>query len=284
MSDKLEKVESVSAEKQQKLPIVSKDKLLEAGAYFGHKAHAWNPKMKEYIVPNKKNKGAHIIDITKTQKYLEFAYSLVYKLASKKASFIFVGTKKQAQAAVEEAAKRTNSFYVKERWLGGTLTNNQTIMSRVKTMESLEAKAEENFKGYTKKEAVLFQKELEKLHKNLDGIRKMRRLPQVMIVADPNEDEIAVKEAKRKGIKVIGILDTNANPDAVDFGIPANDDSAKSIALIMTVLADAIVKAQGGKELFAYQSDDKVVLPEFQGQAKQRREFVKRDQQQTSGE
>ncbi|WP_426461558.1 30S ribosomal protein S2 [Mycoplasma hafezii] len=245
-------------------PIVSKNKLLEAGAYFGHKTHAWNPKMKDYIVPNKRNKGSHIIDISKTQKYLEYAYTLVNQLASKHAQFIFVGTKKQARDAVKAAAERTKSLYVTERWLGGTLTNNETIMSRVKKMEELEAKAAKNFQGYTKKEALNFQKELDKLHKNLDGIRDMKRLPQVMIVADPNEDEIAVKEARRKKIKVIGILDTNSDPDLLDFGIPANDDSAKSITLIMTVLADAIVKAQGGQQLFAYQDDEKVVLPDFQ--------------------
>ncbi|RIV16322.1 30S ribosomal protein S2 [Mycoplasmopsis gallopavonis] len=245
-------------------PIVSKNKLLEAGAYFGHKSHTWNPKMKDFIVPNRRNKGSHIIDISKTQKYLEFAYTLVNQLASKHAQFIFVGTKKQAREAVKAAAERTKSLYVTERWLGGTLTNNETIMSRVKKMEELEAKAAKNFQGYTKKEAINFQKELDKLHKNLDGIRNMKRLPQVMIVADPNEDEIAVKEARRKKIKVIGILDTNADPDSVDFGIPANDDSAKSITLIMTILADAIVKAQGGQQLFAYQEDEKVVLPDFQ--------------------
>ncbi|QGZ97500.1 30S ribosomal protein S2 [Mycoplasma sp. NEAQ87857] len=248
---------------EQKQPIISKSKLLEAGAYFGHKTHAWNPKMKDYIVPNRRNKGSHIIDITKTQKYLEFAYSLVNQLASKNAQFIFVGTKKQARDAVKAAAERTKSLYVTERWLGGTLTNNETIMSRVKKMEELEAKAANGFKGYTKKEALNFQKELDKLHKNLDGIRNMKRLPQIMIVADPNEDEIAVKEARRKKIKVIGILDTNSNPDLLDLGIPANDDSAKSITLIMTVLADAIVKAQGGQQLFAYQDDEKVVLPDF---------------------
>ncbi|WP_324673143.1 30S ribosomal protein S2 [Mycoplasma sp. 888] len=253
-------------EKQQRTPIVSKTKLLEAGAYFGHKTHAWNPKMKDYIVPNKKNKGSHIIDIIKTQKYLEYAYSLVNTLASKNAQFIFVGTKKQAREAVKEAAERTNSLYVTERWLGGTLTNNQTIMSRVNKMKELEAKAANGFAGYTKKEALDLQKKLDKLHKNLDGIRNMSRLPQVMIVADPNEDAIAVKEAKRKKIKVIGILDTNANPDLLDFGIPANDDSSKSIALIMTILADAIVKARGGQVKFAYQEDDKVVLPSFQKQ------------------
>ncbi|MEE3928498.1 30S ribosomal protein S2 [Mycoplasmopsis ciconiae] len=289
MSDKKEKVVAAPAEKvaekTNKNPIVSKDKLLEAGAYFGHKAYAWNPKMKEYIVPNKKNKGSHIIDITKTQKFLEFAYSLVNKLAAKKTSFIFVGTKKQARTAVKEAAERTNSFYVTERWLGGTLTNNQTIMSRVKKMEELEAKAANNFQGYTKKEAILLQKELDKLHKNLEGIRNMKRLPQVMIVADPNEDNIAVKEAKRKGIKVIALLDTNSDPDFVDFGIPANDDSAKCISLIMTILADAIVKAQGGQELFAYQSDDKVVLPEFQNAKQpQKREFKKPQTRENKGE
>lgn len=251
-------------QKEVKTPIISRTKLLEAGAYFGHKTHAWNPKMKEFLVPNKKNKGAHIIDIFKTQKYLEFAYTLVNSLASKNAQFIFVGTKKQARDAVKAAAERTNSLYVTERWLGGTLTNNETIMSRVKKMEELEAKAANDFKGYTKKEALNFTKELEKLHKNLEGIRDMKRLPNVMIVADPIQDEIAVKEARRKGLKVISILDSNANPDAVDFGIPANDDSSKSIALIMTILADAIVKAKGGQQLFAYQEDDKIVLPEFQ--------------------
>lgn len=263
--EKIEKSQATysSQPRDQKPPIISKEKLLEAGAYFGHKTHAWNPKMKDYIVPNKKNRGAHIIDIVKTQKYLEFAYSLVGKLAAKKASFIFVGTKKQAQAVIKEAALRTKSFYVTERWLGGTLTNNQTIMSRVKKMEDLERKAQSEFKNYTKKEAIIFQKELDKLHKNLEGIRTMRRLPQVMIVADPNTDQIAVKEARRKGIKVIGILDTNSDPDVVDFGIPANDDSAKSIALVITVLADAISKARGGSELFAYQSDEKIILPEF---------------------
>ncbi|MGZ9756255.1 30S ribosomal protein S2 [Mycoplasma sp. 394] len=251
-------------ENKEKNPIVSRTKLLEAGAYFGHKSHSWNPKMKEYLVPNKMNKGAHIIDIFKTQKYLEFAYSLVNSLAAKNAQFIFVGTKKQARDSVKNAAERTNSFFVTERWLGGTLTNNETIMSRVKKMEELEEKATNNFKGYTKKEALNFKKELDKLHKNLNGIRNMRRLPNVMIVADPLQDEIAVKEARRKGLKVIAILDSNANPDAVDFGIPANDDSSKSINLIMTILADAIAKARGGQQLFAYQDDEKVILPEFQ--------------------
>ncbi|VEU76092.1 30S ribosomal protein S2 [Mycoplasmopsis columboralis] len=262
----MENTKKQTAEKAVKAqtPIVSKDKLLEAGAYFGHKVKDWNPKMKEFLVPNKKNKGSHIIDLTKTQKYLEFAYSLVNKLASKNASFIFVGTKKQAKAAIQAAAQRVGAHYVSERWLGGTLTNNRTIMSSVKTMNELEEKKAQGYKGYTKKEALEFDKKLEKLHKNLDGIKNMKSLPQVMIVADPIEDAIAVKEAKRKKIKVISLLDSNANPDAVDFGIPANDDSAKSITLVITVLADAIAKAQGKEQLYAYQGDEKVVLPEFQ--------------------
>ncbi|WP_322936031.1 30S ribosomal protein S2 [Mycoplasmopsis cynos] len=251
------------AVKYEKTAIISKDKLLESGSYFGHKSHAWNPKMKEYLVPNKKVKGAHIIDVYKTQSHLEYAYKLVNNLASKGTQFIFVGTKKQAREAVKAAAERTHSLYVTERWLGGTLTNNETIMRRVSAMEALEAKAENNFKGYTKKESLIFEKELEKLHKNLNGIRQMKRIPQVMIVADPNEDEIAVKEAKRKGLKVISILDSNSNPDAVDLGVPGNDDSAKFIHVFMTIIADAIVKVKGGEQIYAYQEDSKIVLPEF---------------------
>nr|WP_318034530.1 30S ribosomal protein S2 [Mesomycoplasma molare] len=240
--------------------IVSKQKLLEAGTYFGHKSSQWNPKMKPYI--HTKKLGTHIIDILKTKRALEFAYKLVYKTAQKGASFIFVGTKRQAKKAVEEQALRTNSIYVSERWLGGTLTNNRTIFSRVRQMEDLEKLAETNFDGYTKKEGVLKTKELEKLQKNLQGIRNMKRLPEVMIIADPKNDLIAIKEAKKKGIKVIGILDTDTDPEWVDFGIPANDDSVKSITLILTILADAIVAAKNGKQLFAYQEDEKVVLPE----------------------
>ncbi|WP_025755274.1 30S ribosomal protein S2 [Mycoplasmopsis cricetuli] len=245
-------------------PIVSKDKLLEAGAYFGHKAKDWNPKMKDFLVPNKKNKGSHIIDLTKTQKYLEFAYSLINKAVTKNATFIFVGTKKQAKNVIKEAALRVGAHYVSERWLGGTLTNNRTIMSRVRRMNELEEKKANGFKGYTKKEALVFEKELEKLHKNLDGIKNMKRLPEIMIVADPIDDAIAVKEARSKKIKVISLLDSNADPESVDFGIPANDDSAKSITLLITILADAIAKAQGKEQLFAYQPDEKIILPEFQ--------------------
>ncbi|MBU4690103.1 30S ribosomal protein S2 [Mycoplasma sp. ES3157-GEN-MYC] len=285
MTDKKEVSTKKVEETQNKNPIVSKDKLLEAGAYFGHKASLWNPKMKDYLYPQQK-RGIHIINTSVTIQRLEFAYNLLYKFVSKnpRAQFIFVGTKKQAKDTIKENALRTNSFYVTDRWLGGTLTNSSTIFSRVRTMEELEEKAQNGFEGYVKKEKLMFQKQLDKLHKNLNGIRKMRGLPTFMIVADPNEDEIAVKEARKKGVKVIGILDSNSNPDAVDFGIPANDDSAKSINLIITILADAIATARGGKAKYAYRSDSEVELPKFEPETKNftrkpsnRKPFVKRN-------
>ncbi|WP_406616833.1 30S ribosomal protein S2 [Mycoplasmopsis adleri] len=253
--------------KENKPLIVSKEKLLEAGTYFGHKKSLWNPKMKEYLYPQTK-RGMHMINSNFTLQRLEFIYNLLLKYVSKnpRTSFIFVGTKKQAKDTIKDNALRTGSFYVSERWLGGTLTNASTIFKRVGAMEELEKQAAEGFKGYTKKEGLLKQKELDKLHKNLEGIRKMRSIPQFMIVADPNEDTIAIREARSKGVKVIGILDSNTDPDLVDFGIPANDDSAKSITLIITILADAIAVARGGKAKFAYQPDDKIVLPEFKSE------------------
>lgn len=244
----------------QNKEIISKDKLLEAGVYFGHNKSKWSPKMKPYILTTKK--GTHILDIQKTKKTLDFAYSIIKKFAERGATFIFVGTRKQAKEAVKSNALRTNSHYISERWLGGTLTNNKTIFTRVRRMFELEKLQEKNFEGYTKKEGVLFTKELVKLQKNLSGIKNMRNKPNVMIVADPKTDEIAVAEAKKLGIKVIGIVDTNVDPSIVDIAIPANDDSIKSVTLILTVLADAIAEAKDGQQLFAYQPDSAVVLPE----------------------
>lgn len=246
----------INKEKQ----IVSREKLLEAGVYFGHKKDRWNPKMKPYIATIKK--GTHILDIEKTKRTIEFAYNLVKNYAKKGATFVFVGTRKQAKVAIKENALRTNSFYVSERWLGGTLTNSRTIFQRVKRMNYLEKLAENNFENYTKKEGVLFGKELAKLHKNLNGIRNMRFKPTVMIIADPKSDEIAVKEARKLGVKIIGIVDTNNDPTSVDVAIPANDDSLKSINLIITLLGDAIVEAKGGELKYAYKSDDAIKLPE----------------------
>nr|WP_318045004.1 30S ribosomal protein S2 [Mesomycoplasma ovipneumoniae] len=257
-------ISEISTENSAEIPIVSKQKLLEAGVYFGHKSSQWHPKMAQFLLKRKRNE-THIIDVLKTQKMLEIAYKLVEKFAQKGAKFIFVGTKKQAKKAIEEQAIRTNSIYVSGRWLGGTLTNSRTILSRLKAMEELEKQTAENFEGYTKKEILSKQKQLAKLQKNLNGIKGLKDVPLfslIMLVADPLKDIIAVKEARKKGIKIIGITDSNVDPSLVDFGIPANDDSTKSITLIFTILADAISSAKGGKKLFAYQPDEQIILPE----------------------
>ena len=252
--------------------IVSREKLLEAGTYFGHRVSQWNPKMKQYIYG--KRMGIHIIDIAKTQKALEYAYKILYKMALKPISFIWVGTKKQAKKAIEEAAARTNSVYVSERWLGGTLTNSQTIFKSVRVLEDLEEKKAAGYVGRTKKEGLECDKKIAKLQKNLGGIRKLANkgaFPQVMICASPLDDEIAIKEAKKKGIKIFAINDTNTNPDLAEFVIPGNDDSTKSLTLILTILA-AICAARGNKQLFAYKSNEEIILPEEQkrdGQDKQ---------------
>ncbi|MCC3161051.1 MAG: 30S ribosomal protein S2 [Mollicutes bacterium PWAP] len=240
--------------------LISNKKLMEAGVYFGHKSSQWNPKMSSYI--SQKRKGTHIIDLSKTQKTLEFTYDLIKRYAEREAKFMFVGTKKQAKKTVKENAQRTNSYFMTERWLGGTLTNSRTIQQRVKRMFELEKLKNNDYQGYTKKEGVMFDKEYNKLHKNLEGISNMRQRPSVMIVADPSVDAIAVKEAKKLGIKVIAICDTNADPDNIDIVIPGNDDSVKSISLIITLLADAIAAANKGTELYAFKSDDEIILPE----------------------
>ncbi|MGL5520424.1 MAG: 30S ribosomal protein S2 [Metamycoplasmataceae bacterium] len=258
MEDKLKEELALSKENTEK--IVSDSKLLEFGVYFGHKKNMWNPKMKQYI-HSTKNK-IHIIDIQKTQKALSFAFSFIKKIAEKGGDFIFVGTKRQAKDIIKEQALRTNSFYVNERWLGGTLTNKKTIFSRVKTMENLEEMEANNWEGLTKKEGILQKKELSKLQRNFEGIRNMKFVPSIMIIADPNYDLIAIKEAKKvKNIKIIGIVDTNCDPGLVDIPIPSNDDSIKSLMLILTILADAIVSAKNGQVKFAFQPDEAIVLP-----------------------
>ena len=270
---KKESLNENNAEMSAEPEIVSREKLLEAGTYFGHRVSQWNPKMKQYIYG--KRMGIHIIDIAKTQKALEYAYKILYKMALKPISFIWVGTKKQAKKAIEEAAARTNSVYVSERWLGGTLTNSQTIFKSVRVLEDLEEKKAAGYVGRTKKEGLECDKKIAKLQKNLGGIRKLANkgaFPQVMICASPLDDEIAIKEAKKKGIKIFAINDTNTNPDLAEFVIPGNDDSTKSLTLILTILADAICAARGNKQLFAYKSNEEIILPEEQkrdGQDKQ---------------
>lgn len=257
--------------------LVSRTKLLEAGVYFGHKKTLWNPKMKPYLhnlktistTSGKQSRDIHFIDINKTMKALDFAYSLIEKLVSKNATFMFVGTSNRAKETIRKNALRTNSLYVSEKWLGGTLTNWGTISKGVKKMLELQRQAENNFEGYTKKEGLLLAKELKKKERNFSGIKNMQSKPNVMFVADLDHDAIAIKEARaiqksfpKEPIIVIGIVDSNNDPTLVDVAIPANNDSVKSIELITTLLADAIVKAKDGEQLFAFQPDEKIVLTE----------------------
>ena len=236
------------------MAVVSQSYLLEAGVHFGHQTKRWNPKMKEYIFTTRDD--IYIIDLQKTASKLEEAYAELNKIAQNGGTFLFVGTKKQAQEAAKENAERTNSYYVVERWLGGTLTNFRTIRSRVKRLEEIE-KMEENgtFEVLPKKEVINLKKEYEKLNKLLCGIRKMDKLPQAMIIVDPKKESNAIKEARKLNIPIFGIVDTNCDPDDVDYVIPGNDDAVRSVKVVLGVLGNAIAEAQGG-EIIDYITED----------------------------
>jgi small subunit ribosomal protein S2 len=213
--------------------------LLDAAVHFGHQTRRWNPKMKPYIFTDRN--GIYIIDLKQTLIELDKAYTFVKDLASKGGTLLFVGTKKQAQEPISSAAERCGMPYVNARWLGGMLTNFVTIRSRVTHMEDLEAKeADGRMAALPKKEQILLRKELGKLQANLNGVRAMKAVPQAVFVVDTKREEIAIHEAHRLGIPVIGIIDTNADPDEVDYGIPANDDAIRSVSLLCDVIADAV--------------------------------------------
>nr|YP_007878270.1 30S ribosomal protein S2 [Calliarthron tuberculosum]AGA63881.1 30S ribosomal protein S2 [Calliarthron tuberculosum] len=222
---------------------ISLSDLLEAGVHFGHQARRWNPKMFPYIYTERN--GIHIIDLVQTAQLLTEAYDLVKNFASDNKKFLFVGTKRQAASIIAEQSIRSNSFYVNQRWLGGMLTNWQTIRSRVERLKSLE-KQEENglIDRLPKKEASNLRKELEKLKKHLDGIKNMKKIPDIVIVVDQKREATAIQECIKLGITTICILDTNCNPDLVDIPIPANDDAIRSIKLIISQIADAILEGQ----------------------------------------
>jgi len=215
--------------------------LLEAGVHFGHQKRRWNPKMKEYIYTSRDD--IYIIDLQKTQKLIEEAYEAIKELAQNEGTFLFVGTKKQANEAMIESATRTNQFYVTERWLGGTLTNFKTIKSRVRRLEEIEAMEQDGtFELLPKKEVIGIKKEYEKLNKYLNGIRNMKKMPSALIIVDPKTEETAIKEARKLNIPVFGIVDTNCDPDMVDYVIPANDDAVRAVKLVIGVLANAIAE------------------------------------------
>ena len=226
------------------LTKVSITPLLDAGAHFGHQTRRWNPKMKPYIFGNRGD--IYIIDLKQTLYGPDAAYTFVSNLTRKGGTVLFVGTKKQALEAVSEAANRCGMPYVNARWLGGMLTNFATIRTRVKRMEELEAMdADGRMALLPKKEQILLHKELAKLQTNLNGIRNMKKLPDAIFVVDTNREQLAIHEAKRLGIPVVGTLDTNCDPDDDEFGIPANDDAIRSVNLLCTFVADAVIAATG---------------------------------------
>jgi small subunit ribosomal protein S2 len=221
--------------------------LLEAGVHFGHQTRRWNPKMARFIFTERN--GIYIIDLQKTVQKVDEAYEFVRDLAAKGESVLFVGTKKQAQNSIREEAERCNQFYVNERWLGGMLTNFRTIQTRIARLKELEAMFEDGtVEQYTKKEAMLMQRELQKLEKNLGGIKDMKKLPGAIFVVDSKKEEIAVKEARKLGIPVIATVDTNCDPDVIDFPIPANDDAIRAVKLLTSKIADAVLEGRQGQQ------------------------------------
>ena len=238
------------------MTIVSMNYLLEAGVHFGHQKRRWNPKMKEFIYTTRDD--IYIIDLQKTVKKLEEAYEAMKEIAQNGGSVLFVGTKKQAQEAAEESATRTNMYFVNERWLGGTLTNFKTIRSRIKRMEEIEKMEQEGvFEMLPKKEVIQIKKEYDKLNKNLRGIREMKKMPQALVIVDPRKEEIAIKEARILGIPVFGIVDTNCDPDMVDYVIPGNDDAVRAVKLLIGVLTNAIAEVNGNEVIDFVSEEDK---------------------------
>lgn len=237
------------------MSVVSMKQLLEAGVHFGHQTRRWNPKMARFIFTERN--GIYIIDLQKTVQKVDEAYEFVRDLAAKGESVLFVGTKKQAQNSIREEAERCNQFYVNERWLGGMLTNFRTIQTRIARLKELEAMFEDGtVEQYTKKEAMLMQRELQKLEKNLGGIKDMKKLPGAIFVVDSKKEEIAVKEARKLGIPVIATVDTNCDPDVIDFPIPANDDAIRAVKLLTSKIADAVLEGRQGQ-----QEEEETVAP-----------------------
>lgn len=225
------------------MAVVSMSYLLEAGVHFGHQTKRWNPKMKEYIFGTRED--IYIINLEKTTAKLEEAYAEVKAIADNGGTFLFVGTKKQAQEVAKEEADRSSSYYVTERWLGGTLTNFRTIRRRVRRLEEIESmEADGKFEMLPKKEVIGLKKEYEKLNKILCGIRSMDKLPNALIIVDPKKEINAIREARKLRIPVFGIVDTNCDPDDVDFVIPGNDDAVRSVKVILGVLANAICESR----------------------------------------
>ncbi|MBE3553063.1 MAG: 30S ribosomal protein S2 [Kyrpidia tusciae] len=229
------------------MAIISMKQLLEAGVHFGHQTRRWNPKMQRYIFTERN--GIYIIDLQKTVKKVEEAYQFVRSLAEEGKTLLFVGTKKQAQDSVREEAERCGMFYVNQRWLGGTLTNFQTIRRRIDRLHELERMEEDGtFEVLPKKEVNLLRKEKERLEKFLGGIKGMKDLPGALFVIDPRKERIAVAEARKLGIPIVAIVDTNCDPDEIDYVIPGNDDAIRAVKLLTAKMADAVLEGSQGEQ------------------------------------
>ena len=232
------------------MSVISMKQLLEAGVHFGHQTRRWNPKMAEYIYTERN--GIYIIDLQKSVGKVDEAYKAVSDIAAEGGTILFVGTKKQAQEAVQTEAERCGMYYVNERWLGGMLTNFKTIQSRIKRLKDIEKMAEDGtFDVLPKKEVVNIKKEWDKLEKNLGGIKDMKRIPDAIFVVDPKKEKICVQEAHSLGIILIGIADTNCDPEELDYVIPGNDDAIRAVKLIVSKMADAVIEANQGEEMVA---------------------------------
>ena len=229
------------------MSVISMKQLLEAGVHFGHQTRRWNPKMKKYIFTERN--GIYIIDLQKTVKKVEEAYKYVKELAANGGTMLFVGTKKQAQDSVKEEAIRSGMYYVNQRWLGGTLTNFETIQKRIARLKDIERMEEDGtFDVLPKKEVVILKKQQERLEKFLGGIKEMKQLPDALFIIDPRKERIAVAEAHKLNIPIVGMVDTNCDPDEIDVVIPANDDAIRAVKLLTGKMADAILEAKQGEE------------------------------------
>ncbi len=233
------------------MSVISMKQLLEAGVHFGHQTRRWNPKMAPYIYTERN--GIHIIDLQKTVGMVDDAYNAIADIAANGGSILFVGTKKQAQEAIATEAERCGMFYVNERWLGGMLTNFKTIQSRIKTLKDIERKeADGTFDLLPKKEVIELKKLKNKLEKNLGGIKHMKKIPDAIFVVDPKKEHLCVKEAHALGIPLIGISDTNCDPEELDYVIPGNDDAIRAVKLIVSKMADAVIEANQGETAESY--------------------------------
>lgn len=244
------------------MSVISMKQLLEAGVHFGHQTRRWNPKMSEYIFTERN--GIYIIDLQKTVKKAEEAYNFVRSVAEAGDSILFVGTKKQAQESIEQEAKRCEMFYVNQRWLGGMLTNFKTIQTRIAKLRKIEKmEADGDFAYLPKKEVIKLKAEQEKLEKNLSGIKDMKKLPGAMFVVDPRKEHIAVMEARALGIPVVAIVDTNCDPDEVDYAIPGNDDAIRAVKLIASKMADAVLEGRQGEQMIDAAAEEEAAGDDF---------------------